>query len=40
MGFINRLAAPPAWWCHVCMRTVPASEVPTHQHDPGADGPR
>jgi hypothetical protein len=26
-------AAGPAWWCHVCMRPVPASEVPTHQHD-------
>jgi hypothetical protein len=33
-------AAEPAWWCHVCMRTVPASQVQTHQHDPGANGPR
>jgi len=29
----GRAAAEPAWWCHVCMRTVPVSEVPAHQHD-------
>ncbi len=29
-----------AYWCHVCMKTVPAAEATTHQHDPGADGPR
>lgn len=34
------MAAPPAYWCHVCMRTVQASEAKTHEHDPGADGPR
>lgn len=33
-------SAESAYWCHVCMRTIPASEVPTHQHDAGADGPR
>lgn len=26
------MAAEPAWWCHVCMRTVPVSQVPAHQH--------
>jgi hypothetical protein len=39
-GGTEKAAAEPAWWCHVCMRTVPASQVPTHQHDAGADGPR
>lgn len=34
------MAAEPAAWCHVCMRTVPASEAAAHQHDPGANGPR
>jgi Zn finger protein HypA/HybF involved in hydrogenase expression len=22
-----------AYWCHVCYRTVPASEASTHVHD-------
>jgi hypothetical protein len=33
-------SAPAAFWCHVCMRTVPASDANTHQHDKGANGPR
>jgi hypothetical protein len=25
--------APPAYWCHTCMRTVPVWEARTHKHD-------
>lgn len=34
------MAAEPAFWCHVCMRVVPAGQAAAHEHDPGADGPR
>lgn len=36
----EQAAAEAAYWCHVCMRTIPSGEVPTHQHDPGAGGKR
>jgi hypothetical protein len=32
------MAAEPAFWCHVCWRTVPASQAATHQHDADAPG--
>lgn len=36
----NGYDAESAFWCHVCMKTVPPSQAATHEHDPGADGPR
>jgi hypothetical protein len=32
------MAKEPAYWCHVCWRTVPASEAATHVHDKNAPG--
>ncbi len=34
------MAKESSYWCHVCYRTVPASEASTHQHDKDAPGKR